>query len=895
MALGRFFAVYLDVLDAEQVLDYTELVHRARIALGQPDVFETVTRDADAVLVDDYPELDPAQMGLVAALVPGGARLLAVGDPHTVLSAFRGAHPRAVADFPALFTHRDGAPGRVAELVRGHRQGGELARAVSGVARRFAVPVVGGVAASLLPEATPRPGSVAVFACVNETAQAQTVAAEVRRARLAGLSFADMAVVLRSGSRGVGTIARALARAGVPVRVAAGDMPLAQARPVQALMAALGAVAGGAAESDIELLLASPLCGLDPVAVRRVVRAHRELVDPRALPVAARLVSALDDPSWCQAAVGTPWQAAVERFARFAELLRRARGEMEHGRPADELAWHLWRRSGWAALLESEAVSGGALGVRAESDLEALRAFFAFAGEGERRGGVAGIRMLLAEVEAQQIPADYEREARRGGQGVDIMTVHRAKGREWPLVIVVGANEGQWPSPRHVGGHLVAERLVSDGLVGHDDPREHVVAERRSFYAACAAAGQRLVVTYVSGTADEAAPPSRFVADLGVEATAVADDEALDLRAFAASLRREATSPESSRARREAAASVLGTLAQVVRADGAPLVPLADPSAWWGMRGLSGEAPQGRTSVTLSPSQVTSLLECPRRYFLAREAKADAGTSGAQWFGSLVHRLVQRAQDERLDADGLASALDEAWADAPYESPWVSDGQRAEARRALIRFLAWQRQRSDDVAVVGVERPFRLELPCDGVDVTLAGTVDRLERLPDGRLQVVDFKTASTPYSVAKTAGLEQLGVYQLAIDDGAFGGANGSAGAVLVFLRSERAGGLPTERVQASLRDRPHLAVGETGAVDASVPTAAAPPGSAPGTVDEATGVADGAPELAYPTWVHERLARAAGVVRDGTFPATPGDHCRQCSFGGSCPASASGKGVLR
>ena len=91
-ALGGFFAEYLDVLDAEGVLDYAELVHRVRLLLTEPDIAATLAAEIGAVLIDDYTELDPAQIALLATLA-GAAPVLAVADPDSVSSTFRGAHP----------------------------------------------------------------------------------------------------------------------------------------------------------------------------------------------------------------------------------------------------------------------------------------------------------------------------------------------------------------------------------------------------------------------------------------------------------------------------------------------------------------------------------------------------------------------------------------------------------------------------------------------------------------------------------------------------------------------------------------------------------------------------------------------------------------------------------
>ena len=162
IAFGRFFAEYLDVLDHENALDYAELVHRARILLTDDGVIGQVRGEVGAVIIDEYGECDPAQIGLLRALVPDGGRILATGDPDQTVNAFRGAHPRALAEFPTVFTRADGAPALVRRLDVRHRLPAAVAGAVASVRVRLPQhPVI--VAARPFgdesPARRPRPGS----------------------------------------------------------------------------------------------------------------------------------------------------------------------------------------------------------------------------------------------------------------------------------------------------------------------------------------------------------------------------------------------------------------------------------------------------------------------------------------------------------------------------------------------------------------------------------------------------------------------------------------------------------------------------------------------------------------------------------------------------------------
>jgi hypothetical protein len=613
-------------------------------------------------------------------------------------------------------------------------------------------------------------------------------------------------------------------------------------------------------------LLTSPLAGFDALGLRRLARQWRHGRDG-AVPVTLpeQLAAAVNDPAWLDGVEESP---AVERLRALLGVLADARRRMEGGAPVDVVAWALWQGTGWPAQLRRESAAGGALGSRADADLDALCAFFDTAAEADRRGGVGGVRAFLAELASQQIPADHERESRLRGRGVQVLTAHRARGREWDLVVVAGVQEGYWPVGRRMSTVLDAAMLTSAGLGGGTDHRDLLAAERRLFHLACSRARRRLVVTAAAGTEGEADTPSRFLTELGVAAQAPDRGRtALTLPALAAELRRWATDPAVPVELRSAATSELARLADARDETGRALAPAADPSAWWGVRELSSRPePLAEGSVVrLSPSQVTSVLTCPRRYFLAREARGEGEPGLAASLGSLIHLLVQRAVVEDWGIAELRAQLDQVWHRLRFEAAWLSATERVEVELGLARFLAWRKVRNAEL--VGVEVPFELRLGVDGLEVVLDGKVDWLEATSHG-LQVIDFKTSRSVPTRSAIAGLEQLGIYQLAVASGGFEavapGHSRPAGASAVYLRlPDKPEDLPREFGQASLAAVPYL-------------------GGDPGEQD-------------HPTWVHHRVATAARVVAEGSYPATPGAHCRSCAFATSCPASGRGEQVLR
>ncbi|MEN0072069.1 MAG: PD-(D/E)XK nuclease family protein, partial [Propionicimonas sp.] len=697
-------------------------------------------------------------------------------------------------------------------------------------------------------------------------AQASAIAAELRRARIErGIGYHEMAVVARAGAA-LAVIGRACAVVGVPVDLTGGDVVLADAQAVRPLLLALGVIARGEVlPEEAVRLLSSPLAGFDPVGLRHLVRQWRQSSPAAAgsgqVPGADEaLAAAVNEPGWLPADAATVQQ---RRLGDLVALLAAGRAACLAGKRADEVAWLLWSGTRWPARLRAEALEGGPAGRHADRDLDAVGAFFELAAESSGTGQ-AGVRLLLDEIAAQEIPADRAREGRPGARGVQLLTAHRARGREWELVVVAGVQEGVWPTPRQLSAVLEPERLLSDGIGPRTEPRELLVSERRLFHLACSRARRELIVTATAGTEGEANQPSRFVAELGVSPERPEPGPPVTLTGLVGRLRRALLAADSPPQRRLAAAANLAGLAAEA-ADGSRLVPAADPRTWWGVRPVSSPGRPSDGPIRLSPSQVSGLLTCPRRYFLGRDAHAEGPPAVGASLGSVIHLLVEHAGNGGLDGVAAGNHLDAAWQHLRFETGWLSAVERVEAEVSIQRFLAWREQRP--ATAVAVEADFSLDLELDGRQVTLSGAVDRLERTADGRLTVIDFKTGRTLPTRDEVAGMDQLGIYQLAVSSGAFTGVIDSrpesAGAAVVYLRvAGRSEGLPKELAQDPLGQRPHLGL----------------------EPDEAD----------YPSWVHHRVAKAAGIVAAGGFHASPGGHCRRCPFADSCPASGRGGQVL-
>ncbi|WP_394816313.1 ATP-dependent helicase [Streptomyces mooreae] len=262
-AAAGFLAEYLDVLDAQGVLDYAELVHRAVLLAERTDVAAHLAASYDAVYVDEYQDTDVAQVRLLRALAgnhgataaPGspGRTLIAFGDPDQSIYAFRGADVGGILDFPETFRRADGTPAPVAVLGTSRRSGAALLAATRLLTRRM--PLTRLPARTVRAHREPVPvrdgGRVEVYTYPTPGSELDNIADILRRAHLEdGVPWREMAVLVRAGGRSLPAVRRALTSAGVPLDIDGDDLPLRHEPAVAPLLTALRVAARAALGQD---------------------------------------------------------------------------------------------------------------------------------------------------------------------------------------------------------------------------------------------------------------------------------------------------------------------------------------------------------------------------------------------------------------------------------------------------------------------------------------------------------------------------------------------------------------------------------------------------------------------------------------------------------------------
>src|SRR5271165_5832750 len=455
------YAEYQRRLRAANAFDFDDLIGET-VALLQrfPQIAQYYRRRFRHVLVDEYQDTNHAQYVLVRELVGRDApeaqassddvppaELCVVGDADQSIYAFRGATIRNIEDF-----ERDFAGARVILLEQNYRSTQNILAAANAVVSRNP----GRIPKNLWSEAGDGP-PITGYVADSEHDEAAFVAEEVDRLADAGEAAPGQVAVFYRTNAQSRVFEEVFIRSGLPYKVV-GGVRFYERREVRDLLAYLR-------------LIANPG---DEVSLRRVLNTPRRGIGDRAEEYVAALANR--DKISFAAALARPDDVPglAARSARaiegFNEMINGLRAMSAAGRPVGDIAEAVLDQTGYVAELQSSS------DLQDASRIENLTELVSVAREFDARQPGGTLADFLEQVslvaDADQIP-----DGEQHGGMVTLMTLHTAKGLEFPVVFLTGLEENVFPHERSMG-----------------DERE-LAEERRLAYVGITRAMERLYVT----------------------------------------------------------------------------------------------------------------------------------------------------------------------------------------------------------------------------------------------------------------------------------------------------------------------------------------------------------------------------------------------------------------
>jgi DNA helicase-2/ATP-dependent DNA helicase PcrA len=447
------YEVYERELVRFNAMDFDDLLVRAVNLLELfPEVRERYQTTFRQILVDEYQDTNHAQYTWLRLLAGERRNLAVVGDDAQSIYGFRGADIRNILDF-----EHDFPDAHIVKLEQNYRSTQTILSAANAViahnrdqVRKDLWTEVG--------EGDP----IKVRALADEHAEARYVLGEIERLVGEGVSRAEVAVFYRTNAQSR-VLEDVLVRGEVPYQVIGGTKFYERAE-VKDAMAYLALLANPQDQVSFTRIANSPRRGLGQTSLSRVL-AH---------------AATLGVPVWDVAAeperVPGLGRAAITCLGRFMGTMSELRTLAQGGAPIGDLLDETLRRSGYFEGLEAERT------FEAQGRLENLEELVGVAREFD---ATAEERTLDAFL--QQVALVSDADTRVDDQGlVTLMTLHNAKGLEYPIVFIIGCEEGIFPHSRSLDeGSLEEERrLCYVGITRAMRDLTFTYARRRSLYGA---------------------------------------------------------------------------------------------------------------------------------------------------------------------------------------------------------------------------------------------------------------------------------------------------------------------------------------------------------------------------------------------------------------------------
>jgi DNA helicase-2/ATP-dependent DNA helicase PcrA len=473
--IARVYAAYQERLKKCNALDFGDLMMlTVRLFETEPEVLEDYRDRYRWILVDEYQDTNPIQYRLIRLLSGERRNLCVVGDDDQSIYRWRGADIRNILDFEKDF------PGvKVVKLEQNYRSTRTILTAAGQVVAKNR-----GRKEKTLWTENPGGDPIIYRQMENEREEGRFVCREIERHQRTG-RLSDVAVFYRTNAQSR-VVEDALVADGIPYHMV-GGMRFYERMEIKDILAYLKLLVNPADEVALRRIINTPPRGIGYATVDKVAG----IAAPRGLT----LYGALGE-----AARGSQLAAGPKgKVAGFVRLMEGFAKDVAAGSLA-ELASRIIRETGYAQRLQEERSD------EADERLANLQELISALEEFER---TSEERSLSAFLEQVALISDLER-GEQGQDSITLMTLHSAKGLEYPVVFMIGMEERLFPHVRSL-----------------DDPAQ-MEEERRLCYVGMTRARERLFLSNARRRRifgqDQHNPPSRFIRDIPREFLDIEDE-----------------------------------------------------------------------------------------------------------------------------------------------------------------------------------------------------------------------------------------------------------------------------------------------------------------------------------------------------------------------------------
>lgn len=440
--IAAAYTEYANRLFQAGAMDFDDLIsHTVRLLSEFDDVREYYRRRFRYLLIDEYQDTNNMQYRLADLLCGEDGNICVVGDDDQSIYKFRGATIENILSFEKQYKNA-----RVIRLEQNYRSTGHILNAANSVIRNN----LGRKGKELWTKAG-NGDKLSLYVARDENDEAQYVAQCILRAYGEGESWRDNAILYRMNAQS-NQLERALKRNGIPYRIVGGTRFFDRAE-IKDVLSYMNVVLSPKDDLRLVRIVNTPARGISPATVEKL----RAIASDEGAPLFEIMERADSYPELQRPAV---------RIRQFTVMINELR-ELSRTLPVDELYDALLEKTGYLSALQARQTDENLS--RIENVQELRTNIFSYIKE----TGDSSLAGFMDEVALYTDLDNYDRSA----DCVVMMTMHSAKGLEFPNVFIVGAEEGIFPGTRAIG------------------EAEEMEEERRLCYVAITRARKRLYIT----------------------------------------------------------------------------------------------------------------------------------------------------------------------------------------------------------------------------------------------------------------------------------------------------------------------------------------------------------------------------------------------------------------
>lgn len=441
--LSRIYTAYQRELTENDAMDFDDLLlYACRLLSSEPDVLEKYRGRFRYIMVDEYQDTNRLQYLIVRLLAKEHENICVVGDDDQCIYEWRGADIRNILDFEKDFPHA-----KVVKLEQNYRSNGNILKAAHSVIKNNR-----GRKSKKLWTEKPDGAKITYYRAPDDKQEAEYVADQVEKLSGEGREYSDVAILYRNNSQSR-LFEQSFTARKIPYRVLSG-LRYYDRKEIKDAMAYMRLVVNPKDELSFRRIINEPKRGIGPKTVEKLIAfANVKKMAP---------IDALREPDVLE----TLPPRSRESVKEMADAVALCRDENENLRVSDVYD-NLLVRTGYLTALEAEQT------VESEGRIENLMEFKSAIADYE----ASAESPTLAEfMETISLMSDIDNRD-ESENAVVLMTMHSAKGLEFPVVFMPGMEDGLFPGRRSF------------------DSREGLEEERRLCYVGMTRAKEKLYLT----------------------------------------------------------------------------------------------------------------------------------------------------------------------------------------------------------------------------------------------------------------------------------------------------------------------------------------------------------------------------------------------------------------